>query len=130
MSNFVQPEELVVQRDGDGEIVPEETEAGNLGLVSIKPMRYGDVQRFFGDGRTSDVEARELARLFDEFVIDPDLSEYAQELGYDKVNEDFVKDMKPLVPRDLLLAILDVSGVNAEVEMEQENTAQVSVGGN
>lgn len=128
MSEFINPGDLTVERNADGEVLPKEREVGDLGKAEIKPMQYGDVQEYFGDGATADVEAEILAELFRRFYNKPDLNAAAREQGFERCNGNYVESMYPLVPRDLLMALLETSGVDAEVEMQEDNSAQVNVG--
>lgn len=119
-SEFVDPADLKVERNGDGRVIPEEREAGSLGKVKVRPMTYGDVQEHFGDGTTSDLQAEDMAFLFNEFFIKPQFNYDAQD----------VEDMRPLAPRDLLETLMEASGIDAEVEVEDDGEATVSVEGN
>lgn len=119
---FVDPSDLRVQRDANGERLPQTTEAGDLGKVKIKPMAYGDVQKYFGGGEDVDLSPDALADMFSEFVVEPDMG---------NLDGEDVGDFYPLVPRDLLLAIMDVSGVeDMDVEVDGQGGANVNVGGN
>lgn len=117
-SEFVDPEDLQVQRDGEGQVLPQVAEAGSLGKVKVRPMSYGDVQDHFGDGTQADIQPAQMAAIFNEFFTQPD---------FDLSGRD-VEDFKPLVPRDLLMALLDVSGIDADVMMEESGEATVDVG--
>lgn len=123
---WANPAEGDVQRDGDGEIIPVEEQAGEMGKVLVKPMTYGTVQQFFGDGRRSNLDAGDLAVLFGEHVIKPDLDEH-----YNGITADDVKSMKPLAPRDYITAIMLASGIDPEdVQMNDDGSADVTVSGN
>lgn len=134
-SEFVDPTDLTLQRDGEGERIPQVMEVGELGKMKILPMNYGDVQAYLGDGQQHTVESQALAELFNDFVIEPDLSKaadmWAKETpGYSaegRVTPAWVEDLKPLVPRDILLALLDASGIDADVIMQGPGQAQVNV---
>lgn len=120
---FVNPNDLRVQRDAEGQRLPQTAEAGDLGKVQIVPMAYGDVQEYFGGGDDVDLSPAALAGMFSEFVVKPDMSD---------LTADDVHDFYPLVPRDLLLAVMEVSGVE-DVDVEVDGTdgsANVNVGGN
>lgn len=114
---FVDPDDLKIKRNGDGEIVPVTRSAGSLGKVRLRPMTYGDVQEYFGEGTEVDIDSEAMAELFNEFFIRPD---------FDLTYED-VEDFKPLVPRDLLLALMESSGIDADVEVDSAGEASVSV---
>lgn len=119
-SEFVDPDDLAIQRGSEGQRLPQEAQAGSLGKVKVVPMSYGDVQEYFGDGTQADVSADTMATIFNEFVVKPDLD----------LTESDVEDFKPLVPRDLLMAILDASGIDADVMVEEGGAATVDVEGN
>lgn len=118
---FVDPDDLKVTRDGDGARVGTVMEAGTFGKVKVLPMNYGDVNEYFGSGAAHDVEADILADVFTEFIVKPDLG---------VVTGDDVRAMKPLAPRDLMLAIFDASGIDAEVAMQGGGDAHVEIEGN
>ena len=126
MSEYVNPEDLTVQRDGDGQLIPQEKQAGDFGKVKVLPMTYGAVQRRFGDGQNFDFDSHDLAEIFDEHIIEPNLSEYSG----GKVDAKYVESMYPLAPRDLLMAVLEASGVDADVQAQGDGGAQVQVAGN
>lgn len=117
---FVDPDDLKVQRGGDGELLPQVVQAGSLGKVKVVPMSYGDAQAHFGDGTQADLDSAVMAALFNQYFVKPDFD----------LTADDVDDFKPMVPRDLLMALLDASGVEADVMMEEDGGAQVSVEGN
>lgn len=128
----VRPEDLTVTRDRDGQVNAQPVKAGSLGTIKVYPMAYGDVTSRFGDGQTMDIGPEAMAELFDDFVAEPDLNEFAREQGYSGLCADYVEDMKPLVPRDLIMAIMEVSGIDLdEMSMDPEETrARMSVSGN
>lgn len=124
---YVSPDDLKVRRNADGEALPVEEHSDMFGKLKVIPMAYGDVQEFFGDGDTADLETPDIAELFDRFIAKPDLSADAG----GQVTEEYVNDMYPLAPRELLMAILRASGVEADVDMDEENMeAEVTVQGN
>lgn len=116
-SEFVDPEDLKVQRDASGERLPETHTIEGLGRAEITPMAYGDVQEYFGDGQQADIESDVMADLFNEFYVKPDFSFAPGD----------IRDMKPLVPRDLLMALLEVSGIEADVMVDEAGEATVDV---
>lgn len=118
---FVDPDDLRVSRDSDGELLGEVHQCGNLGKVEVVPMAYGDVEEHFGDGRTSDVTAKEMATLFNEFYVRPD---------FDLSPSDITEDFKPMVPANLLMTLMDASGIDADIDMDDDGSATVNVQGN
>lgn len=117
---FVDPDDLKVDRDGSGELVSTVTTAGTLGKVELVPMTYGDIQEHFGDGTSADIESSEMAEMFNKFYVRPDFD----------LTADDVKDFKPLAPRDLLMTLMEESGIDAEVEVDEQGEASVEVEGN
>ena len=126
MSDYVNPDDLTVQRDEHGEVLPVDTQAGDLGKVRVLPLTYGAVQRRFGDGVEFNFDSADIADLVDEHIIKPDLSTAAG----GQVTAEYIESMYPTAPRDLLMAILDVSGVEADVQATRAGGAQVQVAGN
>jgi hypothetical protein len=93
-------------------------------------MTYGKVQSQFGDGQEFDFDADDLADIFDAHIVQPDLDAHARKEEFSGMCGEYVESMYPLAPRDLLNAILDASGVDAEVAATEDGGAEVSVGGN
>lgn len=115
---FVDPDDLKVSRDSKGELIGEVHECGDWGDVEIVPMTYGDVQERFGDGMSSDLEAGEMAMLFNEFYVNPSFD----------LDAEGVRDFKPMVPADLLMTLMDASGIDADIEVDDDGSATVEVG--
>ena len=126
MTEYVNPEDLQVQRDERGQVLPVDQQAGNFGKARVIPMTYGEVQRRFGDGTQFDFDSSDIAGIVDEHIVKPDLSAHAG----GTVTADYIEDMYPLAPRDLLMAVLDASGVEADVQATDAGGAQVQVAGN
>lgn len=121
---FASPDDFQISRDDSGQILPEVRNT-QLGKVKVVPMSYGDVEKHFGSSTVADIGPGELAKLLDKHVIRPNLSEDA---GPGGVDAKYVEDLKPLAPRELIFAILDASGIDADVEMQDDGGAEVSVG--
>lgn len=117
-SDFVDPDDLKVQRNGDGEVIPQTEELGTLGKLKVKPMTYGDVEEEFGDGSTSELSPKDMAFIFNTWILKP---------SFDYSGKD-VEDMKPMVPGRMLELVMDVSGIEAEVEVDDDGRATVEVG--
>lgn len=122
MSEFADPDDLKVQRGSDGEKLPQEIET-DVTKARVVPLSYGDVQEYFGDGGRADVSAGEVAELLDEFVLEPD---FAADAG-GTVTADYVRDLKPMVPGALLMGLMDASGIDADIEMQDDGSAEVAV---
>lgn len=130
-AEFVDPADLTVTRDGDGQLIPEIVDVGSLGKAKILPMPYGDAQKRLGDGTEFDMSATEMAEIFDNHIVEPNLAAAARQEGFDGLTANYVNDMLPLIPTTLLDAIFEASGVEADVEMDEtddgDQEAQVSV---
>lgn len=123
--DYASVDDLTVKRDETGEILPVDEETPMFGTVRVLPMAYGAVERHFGEaGQVADVGSDEIARILDEHVIEPDLSEAAG----GRVTGEYVREnLKPLAPRDLIMAVLSVSGVDADVMMDDQGGARVAL---
>lgn len=122
-NEFASPEDFKIQRDSGGDLLPQEEET-QLGAVRVIPMAYGDIDEYFGAKAVADITPDEIADILDEHVVKPDLS---QDAG-GRITGEYVEQMKPIAPRELLFAILNASGIDAEVEMNQQGGAEVAVG--
>lgn len=128
-TNYASVEELTVKRDEEGELLPVEEETPMFGTVVVKPMPYGAIEEKFGDtGDVASVDSDVIADLISDNVIEPDLHKHAQAEGYSGVTGAYVREeLKPLAPRDLILAVLSASDVEADVMMEDNGGAQVAL---
>lgn len=122
---FAKVEDLTVRRDEGGELLPVTEETMTLGKVRVRPMPYGAIEKHFGEAaEVSNVDSDVIAKILDEYVDRPDLREAAGGV----VTGEWVRDnLKPLVPRDLILAILSASDVDADVMMGADGSAQVAL---
>ena len=132
-NRFADPADARVARDADGARVPQDKNVRGLGLVRFRPLTYGDVQNYFGDGSSHSVEEEAMADIFDDFILKPDFGADAdavmKQLGKKPtghVTAEYVEDMKPLMVRDILMALFDASGMDADVVMDG-TTANVDV---
>lgn len=122
-NEFASPDDFKVQRDSEGELLPQTVET-QLGVVKVTPMPYGDIEAYFGAQSVADVGAEDIADILNDHVEEPDLSTDAG----GRITAEYVNSMKPIAPRELLFAIFDASGIDAEVEMQQGGGAEVAVG--
>lgn len=122
-NEFASAEDFKVQRDSSGELLPQREET-QLGVVKVLPMAYGDVEAYFGASTVADVGPSELAEILNDHVVEPNL---AADAG-GRITAEYVEQMKPIAPRELLFAIFEASGIDAEVEMQQSGGAEVAVG--
>lgn len=125
---WADPSQGDVERDGEGEVIPQETVAGHLGKALVKPMPYGTVRKYFGDGSTHDLNPEDLAELFDEHYVKPNLSEhYGGHVGRKNVQY----DMEPMTPQAYLRGLMTASGIEADkIEPTDDGGAHVEVSGN
>lgn len=122
-NQFASPEDFKIQRDSDGDLLPQ-IEDTQLGKVKVIPMAYGDVDKYFGAQAVADIGPGEIAELLNNHVVKPNLKNDAG----GKITADYVEGMKPIAPRELLFAILNASGIEADVEMQEGGGAEVAVG--
>lgn len=126
-------DDLTVSRDSSGELI---AEAGELKDITDDngepktgeaiPMVYGDVMEHFGSSDSvEDIDADVIAALINDFVVDPDLSEHPSVEDGEITGEFVNKQLPPLVPRSLLLMVFEISGLNADVEMQDDGSAEV-----
>jgi len=131
MDETTSPESFFVTRTEDGEVRSVAVEAGGYGRVRIKPMVYGQAERYFGDvGNAARVGPDVVAEVLRNHVVDPDLSEYiADHAGIDgsRLTGRVVKnEMEPFGPAALLQSVLEESGLdNADVDMNQQGEADI-----
>lgn len=133
-SGYADPDDVLIGRDDDGDKIRQDIMVDGVGLHNIEPMSYGDVQRYLGDGSQHEVEEEALARLFENFIVEPDYAgkadEWARKMGKKprgRITAEFIEDWKPLMVREVLMALFEVSGIDADVMMEG-TTANVDVG--
>ena len=110
-----------VKRDGEGNLIPVDRET-KFGIISIIPMTYGDAE-VWGEtmGDADNVNASTLAKQFQKHVIEPDMS---------KVNGvELKRDFKPLVVKELLMAIIGASGLEDQLTatVDPSGTAKIEV---
>lgn len=121
--DYADVDRLTVKRDEQGELLPVEEETPLFGVVRVKPMPYGAIEKHFGEaGDVADVDSDVIAMILDEYVVEPDL---AGASGGTVTGEWVRENLKPLAPRDLLMAIMSASDVDAEVMMDQSGGAEV-----
>lgn len=127
------PEDAFVPRDEDGQVAEVRTVAQGLGAVTVRPMVYGQAERYFGDaGGVAQAGPEAVAEVIHEHVLDPDYDAYVREsdamrkdaekdrragdYGSDQwLTESVVKDhMTPFAPQALLMAVLNESGMGVQ----------------
>lgn len=119
--SIVSDDELFVSRDSGGELLPTIEEAPDIGKVKVIPMTFGSIREYFGpDTQMDDIEAGDVAEILRNHVVQPDLSEVtAQEVE---------EEMKPMAPQSLLLAVMQASGV--DVNMDALENQEAALEGN
>lgn len=124
-TEYASVDELTVRRDEAGELLPVDKETPMFGVVQVKPMAYGAVERHFGDaGEVAQVESEVIAQVLGEHIVKPDLNDAAG----GKLTASWVREnLKPMAPRDLLMAILDASDVDADVAVDDQGNAEVAL---
>lgn len=119
--SYISTDDIFVERGADGEALPSTVDVPELGgEAKVKPMAYGEVKRFFRkemeDGELPD-EA--VAKILREYVVKPDLS--------DMSDEELARQMKPMVPQALMLAVFRVSGVEGDLSVDDEGDPELEL---
>ena len=110
-----------VRRDGEGNLIPIDYDTA-YGTISVIPMTYGDAEKWAQTMKNAeDVSADRLAEQFRRFIVDPDMSTVT--------GETLRRDFKPLAIQELLMAIINVSGLEKEVtaKVNPDGTARIDV---
>lgn len=119
-NEFISQDDVQVQRDETGEIVPVVKEVPRLGgKAKVRPMTYGKVQRLFGDGPVEAIEPETIVEVLNDHVLRPDMS--------DMTLEDIEESMKPLAPNFLLMAVFDVSGISGEMRVDEDGEPEMEL---
>jgi hypothetical protein len=125
-SEYVDPADLEIKRDDTGDILPVDEET-SFGMVSVKPMPYGTIERYFGDrASVASADLEEIVPVYREHVIEPDLQARAREKRDGELTTYLTEDVAPAVPGQLLQAIMSASDVDASVDVE-DGTATVDM---
>lgn len=130
-------DDLTVTRDSEGTLVAQEAdlgditdEDGNPKTGRLFPLVYGDTVEYFDDGDDEGVEdlgADMVADILDTKLAAPDLTDHPR-CPDSHVSEQFVREeLPPLVPRSILMALFEVSGMKAEIEMNDDGSAEVDL---
>lgn len=146
------PEDAFVPRDENGEVAEVRTVAQGMGAVTVRPMVYGQAERYFGDaGGVAQAGPAVVAEIIHEHVLDPDYDAYVRENEVmrsdaetdrregDLPNEQWLTEtvvkehMTPFAPQALLMAVLRESGLdvkNLSVSEDGEATIEFEDEGN
>lgn len=99
---------FLVSRDGEGNLLPVEVEAGGFGRVLVRPMTYGDTEEVADRAKKfGDLKAPDVAKLINKHVVEPDFG--------DLTGTDVRNKFKAMAVGALLEAIMLASGIRAEV---------------
>lgn len=105
---FAAAEDFLVKRDGEGELLPMEAQAGEFGTVLVVPMTYGDAEDMSAKRRQyGDIKAPEVAKIINRHVLQPDFG--------DLTGTDIRDNFKAMAIGALLEAIMSASGIQAKV---------------
>jgi len=103
-------DELFTPRDDDGDLKPQEIPT-SVGTIIATPLTYGDVEQYFGSAAgMANADSEVVAAVLSAKVVDPDLSD---------ITEDEVADLRPMLPAEILEGLMDVSGIDAQVEVDE-----------
>ena len=126
-SDTVGEDDIFVKRDEDGDLLPTTVQTDSFGAVRVTPMTYGEAEAKFGDAaETANIDAGAVADVLREHVEDPDLNALAQQRYGEDFTERVLRDeTKPLVPEELLLAVMNASGMDSTVAVDDEGNAAI-----
>lgn len=117
---YVGEDDLLVERDETGDLIPVEKDVPQLGgKVKVKPMSYGKVRKLFGDEQFDEISPETIVQILNEHVVRPDLSGMTE--------EEIAKSMKPMAPNFLILAVLEASGVSGQMEVDEQGEAEMEL---
>jgi len=125
--------DFFVERDADGELLPVETIAEGYGQITVQPLVYGEVEKYFGDeGEIAEAGARSVAQVLRKHILEPDLN--AHIANSDQFDASHLtggvlrEEMEPFAPQALLKALLRESGLeDAEVDVDRDGNAAVDL---
>lgn len=137
-------ESAFVPRDETGEVAEVRTTAVGQGACTVRPMVYGQAERYFGDaGGVATAGPRVVAEIMDTHVTEPDFSAHVREDDYlrklaekDRREGDYGPDewvtetvvaegMTPFAPQSYLMAVLRESGMDADVSVNADGEATI-----
>jgi len=121
---YIDSNDLFVKRDETGELLPVEVQVPNLGTALVKPMVYGSVEKVRAgmSGTEAELEADLICTLLKEHYVRPDMGD----LTVSKLQN----DMKPIAAQSLLLGLFRASGIDGDIEVDDEGNPQLYVEGN
>lgn len=110
-----------VKRDGEGKIIPQEADT-SFGTVLAVPMTYGDAELMSERSKEEGgLNAQVVAEYLSKHIADPDMSS----LDGDTVTN----ELKAVSVKELLSAVMEVSGLKGEMEIEvgEDGTTKVAL---
>lgn len=139
------PSDAFVPRDETGEVSEVETTVEGYGTAVVKPMVYGQVEKYLGDaGSVASAGPATIATLMREHVLEPDFEAFAKENFREfakkraRANDESVppffnehvvaEQMSPFAPQAYLLAIMRESGMDVNVMMGDDGSATIEFG--
>lgn len=94
-------------RDNEGNLKPVEQEVTfrgkDYGVAEIIPMTYGDAEDKFGEGAISSVDAEQIAKIFEDHLIDEKMP--------DDIGSEYIRSLPPMLVPAVINAIADASGI-------------------
>jgi hypothetical protein len=120
---YANPEDFGLTRDGEADRNPIDKNVPGVGMCNFTPLNYGDVQNYFGDaGAAAEADPDTLAKVIHFHLNEPDLSELSDR---GRVTGTLIKNMRPMYPRNVVLALFDASGIEADLQMDNEGNAEI-----
>jgi len=120
---YANPEDFGLTRDGEADRNPIDKMVPGVGMCNFTPLNYGDVQNYFGDaGAATEADPETLAKVIHFHLNEPNLSDLSDR---GRVTGTLIKNMRPMYPRNVILSLFDASGIEADLQMDNEGNAEI-----
>lgn len=117
---YASQEDFEVQRNDNDEIIPVDVQLQDSEkYVKVKPITYGKANEEFSFEDPNDVPTEKLVKLIKDHIVRPDYGW----IDVKHVN----KKMKPMALGRLLQAIMEASGLEADVDISDAKDAKIDI---
>lgn len=108
-------------RNKDGELQPVEQEVTfrgeSYGVAEVIPMTYGDAEDKFGEGAIGDVDAAQIAKIFNDHLLDENMP--------GEIDAKYIRDLPPMLVPAVINTIADASGIPINAQPMQDGKMEV-----